>query len=119
MAAHTLWCLGYPTQAVQRSQEALALAQVLTHPYSLAVAQHWAAWLHQRRRDVPAVREQADSLLSLAMAQRFPPETPGDMTGATAVAPITAPLTMYFTARHTLGRVWMRVPGVPVPRGAL
>ena len=37
MAAHTLWCLGYPAQAVQRSQEALALAQELAHPYSLAV----------------------------------------------------------------------------------
>ena len=43
MAAHTLWCLGYPAQAVQRSQEALALAQALAHPYSLAVAQHYAA----------------------------------------------------------------------------
>ena len=72
IAANTLWCLGYPAQAVQRSQEALALAQGLAHPYSLAAAQHYAAWLHQRRRDVPAVREQADALLSLASAQRFP-----------------------------------------------
>jgi hypothetical protein len=72
MAAHTLWCLGYPAQAMRRSQEALAMAQALAHPYSLAVAQHFAAWLHQRRRDIPAVREQADALLSLALAQRFP-----------------------------------------------
>jgi predicted ATPase len=72
MAAHTLWCLGYPTQAVRRSQEALALAQTLAHPLSLAMAQHWAAWLSQRCRDVPAVREQADALLSLAIAQQFP-----------------------------------------------
>jgi tetratricopeptide (TPR) repeat protein len=72
MAAHTLWCLGYPTQAVRRSQEALAQAQALAHAHSLVVAQHWAAWLHQRRRDVPAVREQADALLSLATAQGFP-----------------------------------------------
>jgi predicted ATPase len=72
MAAHTLWCLGYPAQAVRRSQEALALAQALAHAHSLATAQHWAAWLHQRRRDVPAVREQADALLPLATAQGFP-----------------------------------------------
>jgi tetratricopeptide (TPR) repeat protein len=32
VAAATLWCLGYPTQAMRRSQEALALAQALTHP---------------------------------------------------------------------------------------
>jgi tetratricopeptide (TPR) repeat protein len=72
MAAHTLWCLGYPAQAVQRSQEALALAQALAHPLSLAMAQHWTAWLHQRRRDVPAVQKQADALLPLATAQGFP-----------------------------------------------
>ena len=42
VAAQALWCLGYPAQAVQRSQEALALAQELAHPYSLAAAQHWA-----------------------------------------------------------------------------
>jgi predicted ATPase len=36
--AWTLWCLGYPTQAMLRSQETLALAQALVHPYSLAVA---------------------------------------------------------------------------------
>ena len=54
MAALTLWCLGYPTQAMRRSQEALALARELTHPYSLAGAQHLAAFLHQRRREVPA-----------------------------------------------------------------
>jgi len=27
--------------------------------------------------------------------------------------------TMYFTTRHTLGRVRLKIPGVPVPRGAL
>jgi predicted ATPase len=72
MAAHTLWCLGYPAQAVQRSQEALAQAQALAHPLSLAFIQHAAAWLHQRRRDVPAVQKQADALLPLATAQGFP-----------------------------------------------
>ena len=72
IAANTLWCLGYPAQAVQRSQEALALAQALAHPYSLAVAQHWAAFLHYRRREAPAVQAQAEALLTLATAQGFP-----------------------------------------------
>ena len=32
---HALWSLGYPDQALKRSQEALALAQELSHPFSL------------------------------------------------------------------------------------
>ena len=72
IAANTLWCLGYPAQALRRSQEALALAQALAHPYSLAFAQLWAAVLHHHRREVPAVQGQADALLALATAQGFP-----------------------------------------------
>ena len=34
----TLWCLGYPVQAMRRCQEALAQAQAQAHPYSLAQA---------------------------------------------------------------------------------
>jgi predicted ATPase len=72
VAANTLWCLGYPTQAVWRSQEALALAQELAHPYSLTVTRYWAARLHHLRRDVPAVQAQANALLALATAHEFP-----------------------------------------------
>ena len=50
MAALMLWCLGYPAQAVQRSQEALALAQTLAHPFSLAVAQTCGLLHHRRPR---------------------------------------------------------------------
>jgi predicted ATPase len=71
VAALTQWCLGYPAQAVQRSQEALALAQALAHPFSLAVAQHWAAYLHHHQREAPAVQAQAESLLSLTTTQGF------------------------------------------------
>ena len=70
--ANTLWCLGYPTQAVQWGQEALSLAQGLAHPYSLVLAQHWAATLHYHRREVSAVQTLADALLTLAAAQGFP-----------------------------------------------
>ena len=61
-----------PAQALQRSQEALALAQALAHPYSLASAQYYAAFLHYRRRESPAVQAQAEALLTLATAQGFP-----------------------------------------------
>src|SRR5215468_4077630 len=70
--AFVLWRLGYPEQAVRRSQEALALAQTLAHPYSLANAQHWAAWLAYHRREVRGVQAQADALLRLATTQGFP-----------------------------------------------
>jgi predicted ATPase len=71
-AAAVLWCLGYPTQAVRRSQEALALAQDLAHPYSLGSPQHWAAYLYYRCRDAQMVQAQAEALLPLATAQGFP-----------------------------------------------
>ena len=45
--ALTLWCLGYPAQAVWRNQEALALAQELAHPFSLVIVHFWAAYLHR------------------------------------------------------------------------
>jgi predicted ATPase len=70
--ALTLWCLGYPTQALRRSQEALALAQELAHPYSLGYAQQFASLLYHRLWEVPAVQAQADALLALATAQGFP-----------------------------------------------
>jgi class 3 adenylate cyclase/DNA-binding winged helix-turn-helix (wHTH) protein/predicted ATPase len=71
-AARTLWCLGYSTQAVRRSEEAVALAQDLAHPYSLAVVQYQAALLHHHRHDLPAVQAQAEALLTLATEQGFP-----------------------------------------------
>src|SRR5262249_12182337 len=71
-AALTLWCLGYPAQAVQRSQEALALAQALDYPFSLAAAQHYAAFLHHHRHEALAVQTLAGPLLSLATTQGFP-----------------------------------------------
>jgi predicted ATPase len=58
-------------QAVRRSQEALAQAQELAHLYSLAAVQFWTAWLHYRRRDVPAVQAQAEALLTLATTHGF------------------------------------------------
>ena len=44
---------GYPDQALASSQEALALAQELAHPFSLTLALYWAAVLHHLRREAP------------------------------------------------------------------
>jgi predicted ATPase len=71
-AAVTLWCLGYPAQALRRSQEALTLAQALAPPFTLAAGQHMVIYLHHRRREVSAVQAQAEALLTLATAQELP-----------------------------------------------
>jgi predicted ATPase len=70
-AAATLWLLGYPAQALARLHEALALAHALAHPYSLAAARIYAAYVYQCRRDVPAVHEHAEAAVALATAQGF------------------------------------------------
>jgi len=70
--ALTLWLLGYPAQALQRSQEALALAQEWSHPFTLAEAWGYSTWLHQLRRQPQAVREQAERLMALSHEQGFP-----------------------------------------------
>jgi predicted ATPase len=57
---------------VRRCEEALALTHELANPQTLVMAQHWAAYLHHRRRDVLAVQAQAEALLTLATAQGFP-----------------------------------------------
>jgi len=71
-AASTRRCLGYPEQAKRGRPAALALAQALAHPYSLAFAQFWAVLLHYRRREAPEVQTRAEALLILATAQGFP-----------------------------------------------
>jgi predicted ATPase len=70
-AAFTLWYLGYPDQALQRSHEALALAQELAHPRSLAEVLASAAQFHRLRREGQAVQEQAEMLVALSDEQGF------------------------------------------------
>ena len=71
-AALTLWLLGYPEQALARLHDALALAHELSHPFSLAFARCWAAFVSQFRRDVSAVHEQAEAAVALSTEQGFP-----------------------------------------------
>jgi len=63
--SHTLWGLGYPEQAVQRSCEALALARDVHHPFSLALTQAYAAMLHQFRQEPHTASKHADTALAL------------------------------------------------------
>ncbi len=64
-AAWTLWQLGYPNQALKRGNEALALAQGLSHPLSLAFAEYWVGALRQFRREARAAQESAEGAIAL------------------------------------------------------
>jgi predicted ATPase/class 3 adenylate cyclase len=70
-AAPTLWLLGYPEQAVASSQAALALAQQLAHPFSLAIALYFAAVLHHLRRDASLIQVHAEAAITLATDLEF------------------------------------------------
>ncbi len=71
IAAWALWMRGYPTQARAQSARALSLAQHLAHPYTLARTLYWDTLLCQLCRDAPAVRDQADTAITVATAQGF------------------------------------------------
>jgi predicted ATPase len=70
-AALSQWLLGYSDQAVQRSHEALRLAQEIAHPFSVAHALSGAVRIHQFRREVQAVQERAEANLALATEHGF------------------------------------------------
>ena len=71
-ATWTLWHLGYPDQAVQRSRAALALAQESSHSYSRAVSLTCAAFVHQFRGERPSAQECAEAEIRLCTEQGFP-----------------------------------------------
>ena len=66
-----LWQLGYPDQAMQHIQEALTLAQEMSHPYTLVHVLVSAATFHQFSRELPAAHEQAEAAAALATEQGF------------------------------------------------
>ena len=70
--AWVLWLLGYPEQALEKSQEALTLAQEQAHPFSLAQALLWAAGLRQFRRERAEAQAQAETAMILSTEQGFP-----------------------------------------------
>jgi len=70
--AHTLWLLGYPDQALQRSHEALTMAKELAHPQSVALALYTAAVLHHSRREWHLLKEWAEAAVALATEQGLP-----------------------------------------------
>jgi predicted ATPase len=70
-AALTLWLLGYPDQARQRIEAALALARRLAHPYSQVFALAFMAWLHQYRREGSLAEQHAEAAMTAAGEHAF------------------------------------------------
>ncbi|MGE0826264.1 MAG: adenylate/guanylate cyclase domain-containing protein [Candidatus Binatia bacterium] len=71
-AALALWNLGYPAQARKRINEALTLAQELSHPYSQALTSLGSAMLYQFCQESQATREQVEVVLAFSSEQGFP-----------------------------------------------
>jgi len=69
---YVLWYLGYPDQAIKSNQEAIILAQELSHPYSLAVALEGATMVHQFRREAQGTQERAETVLAFSREHGFP-----------------------------------------------
>jgi adenylate cyclase len=67
-----LWALGYPDQALKRSREALALAQELSHPFTLAFALGLSAAFHYFRREVIEAYKQAEATIAISSQKGFP-----------------------------------------------
>jgi predicted ATPase len=88
--AWTLWHLGYPDQALRRGNEALALAQKLSHPVDLAFAETSLAAVRQSRREAHRAKENAESALALAVDR-----------GLTEMVPIATALRGWALAEQT------------------
>jgi predicted ATPase len=67
-----LWVLGYPARSLKSINDALALARDMSRPYSLTLAQTFAAELYQFRREAKLSQEWAEAAITLSTEQGFP-----------------------------------------------
>ncbi len=69
--ARVLWFLGYPDQALLKSQAALTFARNRSDPFSLGFALVFAAGLHQLRREGQSTQNHAEDGIALAREHGF------------------------------------------------
>jgi serine/threonine protein kinase/predicted ATPase len=69
--AVTLWCLGYPDQALRSVQAARNRADELSNPFDLARSLYFGAFTHVCRRETRLTRELAEALMGLSNEQGF------------------------------------------------
>jgi predicted ATPase len=70
--ALTLWHLGRPGDSARAMEESLALGEELGHPFSLAYALTFAAWLCCERRDMERTEELARAAAALCAERSLP-----------------------------------------------
>ena len=70
-AAFSLWFLGYPDRAHSKNKEAVALAERLNHPYSLAAALDFSAWVDQLRGDSLSAQKHAEAAIAISSKHDF------------------------------------------------
>ena len=93
--AIVLFCLGYPDQALERSNVAVAEARRLAHPPSMALSLALGSLLLSLVGDHAAVDERADHLIAMTTEQGFP----------------------YWGAMGTIYRGWVKVTKGDVAEG--
>jgi class 3 adenylate cyclase/tetratricopeptide (TPR) repeat protein len=69
--AWVLWLLGHVGQSLERSHEAVDLAQALDHPFTQALALSMASWLRASCRDVPEAAKWAKASAEVSRPRRF------------------------------------------------
>jgi class 3 adenylate cyclase/predicted ATPase len=66
------WHLGHPKEALHHSEQAIAIAREVSHPFSQGVALSWTTALHQLRGETKRTHQLAEGLLAFATEQVFP-----------------------------------------------
>jgi class 3 adenylate cyclase/predicted ATPase len=67
-----LWALGQVDRAREAMDRAVALAKTLSHPFSLAFAHYFEAWLHKLCRDEAGALESANNAVAICDEFGFP-----------------------------------------------
>ena len=70
--AWSLWYLGYPEQASQHIQQAMALANLLKHPFSIEYALTLMQWLYYDVRDQAGASEVDELVIAHQARSEFP-----------------------------------------------
>jgi TOMM system kinase/cyclase fusion protein len=66
-----LWFLGFPDQALQRSQDAVRLAKEISHPVSIALSTNYLAILHNYRGEHAIACELADRAMEICTEHKL------------------------------------------------
>jgi DNA-binding SARP family transcriptional activator len=69
--SYTLWLLGFADQAIEENRRNLAIAEELSHPFSLALALAYSAIQHQYRREPEAAEELAAAAAAICHKNGF------------------------------------------------